>query len=82
MVDRDRSFKPALPCRPRICLSNTLQANRVRRDYTVSALAQAKVSFPSFMQLGRVCAATDLSLAELPTGVGNPMRLHIVPSLG
>ena len=58
--------------------SNTLQANLVRRDYTVSALARAKVLFPSFMQLGRVCAATDLSLTELPTGVGNPMRLHIV----
>ena len=26
-------------------------------------------SFPSFMQLGRVCAATDYSLAELPTGL-------------
>ena len=25
-------------------------------------------SFPSFMQLGRVCAATDYSLAESPTG--------------
>jgi hypothetical protein len=36
-------------------------------------------SFPSFMQLGRVCAATDYSLAKLPTGVGNPMRLHIAP---
>ena len=31
MKDRRNSFEPALPCRPRTCLSTTLQANLIRR---------------------------------------------------
>jgi hypothetical protein len=36
MFESDRSFEPALPCRPRTCLSSTLQAKLFQRDYTVS----------------------------------------------
>jgi hypothetical protein len=31
MFDRDRSFEPALLCRPQTCLSTTLRANWIRR---------------------------------------------------
>ena len=31
MFDRNNSFEPALPCRPRTCLSTTLHSNLIRR---------------------------------------------------
>jgi len=32
MLDKNNSFETALPCRPRTCLSTTLQSNLFQRD--------------------------------------------------
>jgi len=32
MFDKNNSFETALPCRPRTCLSTTLQSNLFQRD--------------------------------------------------
>ena len=75
MLDKDRSFETALLYRLQTCLSNTLQANLVRRD-----LQCPPFGFVSIFHVTRksLCGHRLLSCRVTYRG-GNPMRLHIVP---